>query len=424
MNKLKLILALLAAFGVVYTVNAQSGNVEVKSFGFDAAAFPQVRAFVSVTDAQGKPIQTLRVENFLVEEDGARTDIIAINTSDEPIHVGLLIDHSSSMSGGKLEDAKRAADAFVSQMRAGDEAFVIQFDDTNEILTAFTTDQTILKQAIDSIQLRGGTAFYDATYVGVEKFAERKEVRKKTLLVLTDGADNREQAFGVLGGSRHSLDETIAKAKADGVTVYTIGLGNDADQEKLKRLAQETGGRAYFSPGGEELRDLYLLIAEQLQKDYALDFKSPRPAQDGTRRNVKITVTLPNGETHTVNSVYVAGYLFNRIRADWLIVGLLGLALFGMAFAPSAVRLFARPAAAPQPFAEPVPPPAPPPQVVTVTCQNCGTVNRATARFCGNCRHNLSQPAPRVAQPRPCPNCGNALREGAKFCGKCGYRLG
>ncbi|GIL15530.1 MAG: hypothetical protein BroJett039_07030 [Chloroflexota bacterium] len=412
--------------GSAQVVAAQAG-IQARATGFDSAQFPRVRAFVSITDAQDKPIQALPKENFKIQEDGRDAEIIAINTSTDPIYVGLVIDHSGSMSGNKLPDAQIAAIAFVEQLRAADQAFVIQFDDTNQTLTDFTSDQAVLKRAVNSIQIRGGTAFYDATYVGVEKFQARAEVRKKALIVLTDGQDNREAAFGLLGGSQHTLEEAIAKAQKDGVTVYAVGLGGDADQARLKKLASETGGRAYFSPGGEELRNLYLLIAEQLQKEYAIDFKSPRPAQDGTRRNVNITVTLPNGETQTVNGVYVAGYLFNRIRADWLLGALLGLALFGMALAPTGIRMLTTRAPAPQPIVEQsVPPPFVAPASDTVTCRNCGTLNRATAKFCRSCRASLadSAPPPTVPQQRVCPNCGNVVREGARFCGNCRYRVG
>ncbi|OQY99219.1 MAG: hypothetical protein B6D41_01690 [Chloroflexi bacterium UTCFX4] len=405
---------------------AQAG-IQARATGFDPAQFPRVRAFVSITDAQGKPVQALPQENFKIQEDGRDAEIIAINISTDPIYVGLVIDHSSSMAGAKLPDAKTAAIAFVEQLRANDQAFVIQFDDANQTLTDFTSDQAVLKRAVDSIELRGGTALYDATFVGVEKFQARAEVRKKALIVLTDGQDNREVAWGLVGGSQHTLEEAIAKAKQDGIVVYTVGLGSDADRQRLQKLADETGGRAYFSPGGEELRNLYLLIAEQLQKEYAIDFKSPRPAQDGTRRNVQITVTLPNSETQTVSGVYVAGYLFNRIRTDWVLAALLGLALFGMALAPTGIRMLTTRAPAPQPIVEQnVPPPFVAPVSDTVTCRNCGTVNRATAKFCRNCRASLTEaaPAPTVPQQRVCPNCGNVVREGAKFCGNCRYRLG
>lgn len=410
----KLAAAILIFVGGTQILAAQSSSTEVRATGFDPAQFPQVRAFVSITDAQGRPVQTLPKENFKIQEDGRDAEIVAINTSTDPIFVGLLIDHSGSMEGSKLPDAQAAAIAFIEQMRPGDQAFVIQFDDTNQALTDFTNDQTVLKRAVESIQIQGGTAFYDATFAGVEKFQARAEVRKKALIVLTDGQDNREQAFGLLGGSQKTLDETITKAKQEGVTVYTIGLGSDADRTRLSRLARETDGHAYISPGGQELRDLYLLIAEQLQSEYAVDFKSPRSAQDGTRRNVQITVTLPGGETKTVGGVYVAGYLFNRIRANWLLAALLGLGLFSMVLAPTAVRLLAaRPKHDPMPV-EPVPS-----LTVTRNCPNCGAVARPNARFCGNCRYDLMSPAPPASQQRVCPNCRNVVREGAKFCGKC-----
>ncbi|HZQ08541.1 MAG TPA: VWA domain-containing protein [Anaerolineae bacterium] len=424
MKILKLSGMALLGLSMVGVLNAQTEGAQAKLFGFDAGNFPEVRAFVSVTDAEGKPIQALPIESFKIQEDGKDARIIRINTNTEPIHVGLLIDHSGSMSGGKLEAAKSAAEAFVEQMRLNDEAFVMQFDDTNQRLTDFTTDHATLTNAIGTLQIAGGTAFYDATYIATDQFQTREKVRKKALIVLTDGEDNREVLFGVLGGSQHTLDEAIAHARQAGVIVYTIGLGSDADRARLQQLAQQTDGRAYFAPSGQELRDLYLLIAEQLQKDYALDFQSPRPAKDGTRRTIQLTVTLPSGETQTVTGVYVAGYLFNRIRTDWVVGGLLGLLLVGLAATPRAVQLLMSRPRAPAPTLSAPSPPTAHAQPMPLTCPNCGAAIRPGARFCGNCRYDLTQAAPRAVTPRQCPNCGQPVREGAKFCGNCRYRLG
>lgn len=421
------ILFLLCVFALAAPVAAQA--VTVKLFGFDAAKFPTVRAFVSVTDSAGKAITLLKQESFKIVEDGRDAKIVALNVSNEPIYVGLVIDHSGSMGEqNKLRDALTAANAFVDEMRAQDEAYITMFDDSTTPLQDFTNNHDALKSAIGQISVRGGTAFYDATYVSAEKFKTRQDKLKKALILLTDGLDNREAGGGLFGlfggaGSKHTLDEAIAHAREFQVAVYTIGLGRDADQARLQRLANETGGKAFFAPSGDDLKRLYLLIAERLQKDYAVDFASPRALADGTRRNVRVTVTLPSGETQTVDGVYVAGFLFNRINANWIVGALIGLVLFAMGTAPSAVRLAWRAASSPAPIAPPV---VQPPIAPRLSCPQCHQPVRAGARFCPSCRQPLGSmpatppPAPQISR---CPNCGNPVRAGAKFCATCRYRL-
>jgi len=419
------ILVLLLVIVCVLPITAQT-PVTVKIFGFDAGTFPTVRAFVSVTDANGRAIQALKKEQFKLVEDGRNAEIVAINVSNDPIHVGLLIDHSGSMGQplAKLTDARTAASSFVDQMRAQDEAFLTMFDDTTVLLQDFTKEHVPLQNAIKQINVGGGTAFYDAVYTSAMKFEMRKDQRKNALIAMTDGVDNRDQAGGLFGlfggaGSKHTVDEAIAKAKELQLTVYTIGLGSDADSTLLQRIATETGGKFYAAPDSSQLKELYQRIAEQLQKEYAVDFKSPRAYADGTQRLVQITITLADGTTQTVSGLYVAGFLFNRIHADWLIGALLGLILLTLGVTPGILGLLFKPRAlTPEPYAPPAySPPA------TTTCPHCGRPVRVGAKFCGSCGNTISVSPPPVptpsAQALRCPRCGAAVRAGAKFCGVC-----
>jgi VWFA-related protein len=395
---------------LITPIAAQSATV--KLIGFDAGKFPTVRAFVSVTDSAGRAITLLKQDSFKIVEDGRDAKIVALNVSNEPIYVGLVIDRSGSMGQqNKLRDALIAANAFVDEMRAQDEAFVTMFDDTTTPLQDFTSDPSTLKNAIGRIRDGGGTAFYDATYASAEKFKPRQDKIKKALILLTDGLDNREAGGGLFGlggaGSKHTLDQAIARAQEYQVAVYTIGLGRDADQARLQRLANETGGKFFLAPSGDDLKRLYLLIAEQLQKDYAVDFTTPRNVADGTRRNVRVTVTLPDGTTQIVDGVYVAGYLFNRIHANWIVGVLLGLMLLTLGVAPAGLRLVFGAAS-----------PTAPPVAPGLLCPRCHQSVRVGARFCAHCQQLLGN-----APTLQCPHCGAPARAGARFCGTCRFKL-
>lgn len=399
----RVIEALLSAVMLIVAVSAarevSAQTVLAQILGFDASKFPQVRAFVSVTDKNGHAIQQLKQADFAAREDGQPMKVLAVDASDEAIHVGLVIDHSGSMADqGKLADAQTAATAFVREMRSQDEAFLSVFDDTITLLQDFTNNQDTLEQAITKIVPNDGTAFYDAVFAGAQKFDGRQDKPKKALILLTDGLDNR---------SSHSASDAIAKSTEMNVRLYTIGLGSDADRTGLQQLADKTGGKFFYSPGGQQLKELYQLIAEQLQKDYAVDLESPRPRKDGTRRQVDIEVTLSDGARQTARGVYVAGFLFNRFYTDLPTALVLGGFLLMLGFGPTLVRNWPRVGAR---------------RVSIQQCPRCSSQNRIGARFCGKCGLSFAN----IAPPLPansCPQCHSAVRLGARFCGRCGYRF-
>jgi len=407
---------------LMFHASAHAQTVNVKITGFDTGKFPLVRAFVSVTDASGRAVQSLTRAAFKLTEEGLPVEIVAVNASDDAIHVGLIIDRSGSMNDqNKLNDAKTAASAFVDEMRTQDEAFLMTFDTGTAMLQDFTNDRNVLKQAIGRISPGGSTALYEATYIGAEKFTARKQQRKNALIVLTDGLNN---------SGRRSINEAINEAKENTVTIYTIGLGRDAERTGMENMATATGGKYFYAPGGEQLRELYRLIAEQLQKEYMVEFRSPRALADGTRRNVNVVITLPSGETRTGDGRYVAGLLFNRINANWIVGILLGMMLFVLGVAPAGWRLMFRSASASaSPAQTPATPVvAPPVQQPTANpvCPRCGQPARVGARFCAHCQQPLAGAPPPPASSVPaqrCPQCGAALRSGAKFCGTCRYKL-
>lgn len=296
MRNRSLLLALLLVLTFTVLVSAQTLTVRIT--GFDTTNFPRVRAFVSVTDPSGRVLETLRQESFGLKEDSQTAKILSVTTSNVPLRVGLLIDRSGSMqTDNRWRDAATAADVFIDAMRLQDEAFVTVFTTNTVTLQNLTSDHALLKNAIPRTMPTGGTALYDAVFTGTLQFGTRQGQSKNILIALTDGRDTNSQK---------SLAQAIAQAQSAGVAIYTIGLGKDADQDVLQRIATETGGKFYYAPSGEQLQNLYRQIAEVLQKEYAIDFESPRGIPDGTQRRVVLNVTLPGGQTHSGDGTFLA----------------------------------------------------------------------------------------------------------------------
>jgi Ca-activated chloride channel family protein len=104
--------------------------------------------------------------------------------------------------------------------------------------------------------------------------------------VLSDGQDNR---------SVHSEDEALSIAQRAEVTVFTIstsrGEGGKGDKV-LRRLANETGGRAFFEAG--DLAANFEEIARELRSQYSLAYVSTNSAHDGTFRTITIQPVRKN----------------------------------------------------------------------------------------------------------------------------------
>jgi len=224
----------------------------------------------SVRDKNGHAVDDLGQDNFEVYEDGVRQSLRLFRHEDLPVTAGLIVDHSGSM-GTKMPDVIAAARAFVQASSPQDEMFVVNFSDrvTAGLPDAvpFSNRPEQLARAISIAPAEGMTSLYDAVIVAQERLKAGSR-DKKVLVIISDGGDN---------ASAHKLDETLQGAARSNALIYTIGIfdQSDPDQNKgvLKRLAQISGGEAFFP---EELNDLIRTcerIARDIRHQYTLRFE-------------------------------------------------------------------------------------------------------------------------------------------------------
>src|SRR5262245_55523044 len=116
----------------------------------DTSAYPTVKLYVSVTDAAGQPQPGLVAHDFAITEDGQPVTIDSFAGGGAgAINAVLVIDRSGSMDeGDKIEGARDAAQAFVQQMRSGDQTAVIAFSNEPQLVQPFTSDTELLERAI------------------------------------------------------------------------------------------------------------------------------------------------------------------------------------------------------------------------------------------------------------------------------------
>lgn len=309
---------LVAALVAVPGVQAE-GPVTVQVVQVDQSRFPEIDVYVSVTDAAGQPVKTLLPENFGLEENGQAQALDHVSRAGEqgPVTAVLVIDKSGSMKNvGKMEAARDAATAFVQLMRPTDATGVIAFDTKVTVVQPLTSDKDALVAAIEGITPKGDTAVRDALYAAAQMLEPVSG--RKAIIAVTDGMDN---------SSAHTLDDLLTFVGEQGVSIYTIGLGDptqagdeDAgiDEPSLRAIAEGSGGLHTFAPKPEDLRNLYELLSVRIQNEYRLTYTSPNALRDGTIRTITVQITTSAGPT-TVNATYNPGGVIPEVesRPTW-----------------------------------------------------------------------------------------------------------
>lgn len=175
------------------------------------------------------------------------------------ISSAIVIDRSGSMDYevGKMENAKAAAKTYVNYMGTADRGMVIDFDDVVTPTQAYTGDKSLLITAIDSLYARNATAFFDAVYMAIAETAKEDASRRRAVVALTDGLDNSSVYKKDIDVSLKKLQDIVDYAQQQGISVYTIGLGSDADSVTLNDLASQTNGLYFYAPDSSQLQNIY-----------------------------------------------------------------------------------------------------------------------------------------------------------------------
>lgn len=255
---------------------------------------------VNVFNGRSDAVPDLPQDAFSVFEDERRQVITFFNSADVPVTVGLVLDNSSSMIT-RLPMVIAGGDAFARSSHPEDELFTLHFNEQTRFgLPAgvpFTSNQTLLKAALQRYGAGGKTAFHDAVIAGLDHL-EFATHQKRVLVVLSDGEDN---------ASRHSEDAMIERARASDALIYTVSnanrrLGLAGDAGILRKLASVTGGEAYFPDTDKKVVESFDTIAANIRRGYLIGYVPTNTAHDGTYRNVKVTVRTPGQNNLRVRS--------------------------------------------------------------------------------------------------------------------------
>ncbi len=244
----------------------------------------EVLLHATVVDDRQHLVTNLTRNDFHVFEDGKPQAIISFHHEDIPVSMGIVIDNSGSMRE-KRTKVNQAALNLVRYSNPGDEVFLVNFNDEYYLDQDFTNDLLKLKEALEKIDAKGGTALYEAVVASADHLARDARLERKVLFVVTDGEDN---------ASRESLEEAIKQLQGEnGPQVYTIGLlGDEEHPHRAKRaleiIAQRTGGIAFFPRTLDEVDDISKQIAHDIRNQYIIGYKPTNPKSTGGFRQIKV----------------------------------------------------------------------------------------------------------------------------------------
>ena len=246
----------------------------------------------TVQDPQGHYIGGLDAAQFTLRENGERQTIDVITADAPPATFVLLVDSSQSMSRN-IDFVRVAASRLVEHLRDDDRVVIAPFNKHITSVTGPARDRTTIADAVAAIKPHGGTAIIDALLEATGTFPDTDG--RRVVVLLTDGYDEN---------STKTIDDTLARLKQTGVTVYTVAIGGVSGvsingEKMLRRIAGDTGGRAFFPWNSKELSAVHTSIADDVQHRYRMAYTPTNQRLDGTWRTISLTTADPAHKVRT-----------------------------------------------------------------------------------------------------------------------------
>lgn len=244
----------------------------------------EVRVDVLVSE-HGRPVKGLTSRDFELRDSGVTQKIETIDVADVPFSVTLALDKSASMEGTALRQLKDGARAALDELKAGDRAAILSFNEAIGAETPWTADYTALVSGIEGLAAGGTTSLHDAAATAV--LARDPEPGRRNLLILfTDGDDTSSWlpdsaaydlaartdvvVYGITTGTTALARETALRWRSGIRLERQQSIVSSVDF--LSTLAARTGGK-HLRSTGTDLRRAFAQIVSEFRTRYVLYYR-------------------------------------------------------------------------------------------------------------------------------------------------------
>lgn len=288
-----------------------------------------VNVLFTAQDKSRRLLTDLKQSDVVLLEDGKPQDIVAFTRQvDLPMSLAILIDTSLSQERTLPEERDAAISFLESVMRpTKDEVCIVSFTGESTLEQGMTNNLTRLRRSVDSIKIAfpagyiggnvsvgtppaadnrtaGATAIWDAIWVTSDEIlGPAPEHTRRAIILLTDGVNTT--------GKMH-LDEAAQAAQKSEAIIYAIGIGDNyfqgVDKSSLNKIAERTGGRAYFPRDESDLRDAFRQIQDEMRSQYLIAYEPSNQNRDGSYRRIEIQLTNPQLRRDDIKLTHRQGY--------------------------------------------------------------------------------------------------------------------
>jgi Ca-activated chloride channel family protein len=322
-------------------------SIELSIINVLPDSFPTISIIFKGHKANGEPLWNLKKEDFKVTENGEDSNVKSLIpiSRNKPINVGVVIDHSFSMTedysllfdkSGKalfsydtitfelilpkdyvspIDNAKATTKEFINSFNfKKDFISIVGFSSTVDKILPLTNNKAKIDSIINSMQADSLTALYDAMLTGLNQLNTSNGVN--VLVTLTDGQNNK---------SKSGWKDVTERAAQLEIPIYIIGLGN-VNKDTLQMIADITNGRFIYTQTSESFREIYSRISKEIQSFYDLKYESRNLSAMESKRNLTITFRPNDNKSDTLNYDFmlpdeVKVYLKNRAKRLNYIIG-------------------------------------------------------------------------------------------------------
>lgn len=265
--------------------------------------------YFSATDVRGQPVGQLTPENVEVQEDGQKVQIVDFRGEEQgrPVDIVVVFDITESMQPF-IDGLKEATIDFAERLSKANRDYrlgLVTFEDyvTRED-KVFTRSAREFKGWVGELRSGGGGDIpensLDALVVA-SHFPFRPEAQAVVLLITDapnhsrgDGSE-KQNPYG-REVTQLTADEVITELKKANLSVFAVAPPPFVAPD-LHKIVKATGGRHYNTVSeGKRFPELIAEIGRSIASQYFLTYTSPRPVEDGTKREVTLIVKHPNGE--------------------------------------------------------------------------------------------------------------------------------